>query len=270
MPRSRKSASKDPAYESRIKAALEGLNSGLYISIAEAARAQRVARQTLQDRAKGRHVSSREAQRARQLLNTEEENVLLDWCAHQGLSAMPIGPKSLRAHAFRLTGRHPGKNWHTRFGKRHPKINLSAPNGLDPKRAQNFNKTTVADYFDQRARLDEEFGPIPPENDWNMDEKGVQMGGGRHHDGSKFYYLRGQKNRYRIHSDNLELVTVVECISAAGEAIPPSFILQDGPIPDCSAVEGVGRYVGCCITIFQSLTAFTVLLLHLRDGPTAS
>ena len=36
---------------------------------------------------------------------------------------------------------------------------------------------------------------------------------------------------------NLELVTIIECISAAGLSIPPAFILAKGPIPVLSDLE---------------------------------
>jgi hypothetical protein len=65
-----------------------------------------------------------------------------------------------------------------------------------------------------------------------MDEKGIQMGGGQKKGNKVYFYLRSQVNWYRIGSDNLELVTIVECVSADGQAMPPSFILQEGPLPD--------------------------------------
>ena len=34
---------------------------------------------------------------------------------------------------------------------RHPDILVVKPRGLDPKRAQNFNKATIMEYFDMRA-----------------------------------------------------------------------------------------------------------------------
>ncbi len=68
-------------------------------------------------------------------------------------------------------------------------------------------------------------GGVPPEHIWNMDEKGIQMGGGRKKSSKKFYFFKDQKQRYRISSDNLELVTILECISAAGENCP-TFILS--------------------------------------------
>ena len=37
---------------------------------------------------------------------------------------------------------------------------------------------------------------------------------------------------YRLKSDNLKLVTVLECVSATGEVVPPLFCLQNGTVPD--------------------------------------
>ena len=39
-------------------------------------------------------------------------------------------------------------------------------------------------------------------------------------------------NFYQLKSDNLGLVTVVKCISAAGAALPPSFVLSKGDYPE--------------------------------------
>jgi len=52
-----------------------------------------------------------------------------------------------------MVGTHPGKNWVRRFISRHPDILVAKPRGLDPKRAQNFNKATIMEYFDMRAAL---------------------------------------------------------------------------------------------------------------------
>src|SRR5437016_1280518 len=99
---------------------------------------------------------------------------------------------------------------------------------------------TVNDYFDKHHQIEEKYGGIPPENHWNMDEKGIQMGGGRKNSGRNFFFMRNRRPCYRIKSDNLELVTVIEAVSALGVSLPPSFVLAEGPFPNCSDVEGVG------------------------------
>lgn len=55
--------------------------------------------------------------------------------------------------------------------------------------ANNFNEATINDYFNKLEELEACFiGGIPPEHKWNMDEKGVQMGGGRKNSSKKFLY----------------------------------------------------------------------------------
>jgi len=65
---------------------------------------------------------------------------------------------------------------------------------LDPKHTKHFNKTIINDLFDKLDVMDGEYDGIPPEHLWNMDEKGVQMGGGQKKTNKKFYYLRSQKH----------------------------------------------------------------------------
>lgn len=112
-------------------------------------------------------------------------------------------------------------------------------------------------FFDKYESLHLHFDGIPPEHLWNEDEKGVQMGGGRKNNG-KFYYFKDQKNCYRLGNDNLELVAVMECVSAAGDVMPPSLVLSDGPEPDLRhdlKVEDFGRYV--ILIFFKSLIVLT-------------
>ena len=101
-----------------------------------------------------------------------------------------------------------------------------------------------ASYFETIADIEEKYGGIIAAQIWNMDEKGIQLGGGRKDGRKKFLNLEEKRqNRYKLHSDNLELVTVLECVSAAGEvAVPTSFVrLDEGPYPDIRGVENGPR-----------------------------
>jgi hypothetical protein len=138
----------------------------------------------------------------------------------------------LRGQAEAISGKTVGQNWHRKFERRHPELCAAKPAKLDPKRAKNFNEMVIGDFYDQWEGLNEMHNGIPPEHMWNWDEKGVQMGGGRKKSSKKYYFLKDHKDRYRIQSDNLELVTILECVSAAGEVVPPSFCLQNGSRPD--------------------------------------
>ncbi|KAH9988277.1 hypothetical protein BJV74DRAFT_756327, partial [Russula compacta] len=71
-----------------------------------------------------------------------------------------------------------GKNWIHAFLVHHPNIILSSSSGLNPKQAKAFNRSVVNCFFDKLSKIVKEAG-IPPENIYNMDEKGCQRGGGK-------------------------------------------------------------------------------------------
>ena len=120
-----------------------------------------VTNQTVKDRADGQHKSHQKAAAHLQLVLPSQEEVMLKWCEHSSILAQPFGPC---AHAFALTGKHPGKNWHYKYSKRHPALTLSKLSGLDPTCMKNFNETVVGDYFVKRQELEQKFEGIPSEN----------------------------------------------------------------------------------------------------------
>jgi hypothetical protein len=44
--------------------------------------------------------------------------------------------------------------------------------------------------------------------------------------GEEIFYTLDQAAKYKMQSGNLELVTIIECVSADGESIAPSFVFQ--------------------------------------------
>ncbi|PSR74652.1 hypothetical protein PHLCEN_2v9668 [Hermanssonia centrifuga] len=65
-------------------------------------------------------------------------------------------------------------------------------------------------------------------NVYNMDEKGLQIGGGRKSTGEKYLFGRLDPSKYKSRDANLELVTIIECVSADGVALVPGFVFQGG------------------------------------------
>jgi len=180
------------------------------------------------------------------LLAPAEEDVLVDWIDHQATISKPLDKQALLNIAYELSGAIPGKNWIHRFEKRHQDVCSSKPGNLDPKRAQNFNRTNVAGFFNLLKDIYAAYPGLPAQHIWNMDEKGVQFGGGRKHS-KKFFHLQSLKKSkfYRIRSDNLELMTIIECISPAGLSIPPTFVLSSGPVP---ALTNLSAPIGAVAT----------------------
>ena len=155
----------------------------------------------------------------------------MEWIGHQAQIANPLDFIGIRSLAFEISGKEPGVSWIQKLEKWHPTLQQSQPSCLDPKQAQHFNKTNIKDYFELMEKLNTEYPDLPPEHMWNMDEKGIQMGDSKENNRKLYYWLRGsnklkKKNFYRICCDNLQLVTVTECISASGALMPPAFVLS--------------------------------------------
>ncbi|KAH7917210.1 DDE-domain-containing protein [Leucogyrophana mollusca] len=119
----------------------------------------------------------------------------------------------------------PNKNWVNQFLERHPEVKLSCPTGLDPKQETMFNYATVNHHFKLLDDFLKSEG-IPWENVYNMDEKGIQLGGGRKCDNTKYLYSQKQKARVKIQNVDLELVTVIECVCADGTSLKPGFVFS--------------------------------------------
>ena len=153
----------------------------------------------------------------------------------------PFDMKTLLSVVYSMCQKIPGKKWCNRFLKRHSdKLTLAKATSLDPMHEKNFNKPTVNDYFNQIAGIKEKYGNILALQIWNMDKKGIQLGGGWKQGQKKFFFMKKHKNYYRLQSNNLELATVLECVSAVGGVAPTMFILRNGPWPDIRGVEDVG------------------------------
>ncbi|EIW78068.1 hypothetical protein CONPUDRAFT_61509, partial [Coniophora puteana RWD-64-598 SS2] len=70
---------------------------------------------------------------------------------------------------------------------------------------------------------------VPTRNVFNLDELGIQLGGGRKGNRSIYFFGVKDTSKYRAQGSNLELVTVLETICADGTApIKPCFVFQ-GP-----------------------------------------
>lgn len=98
----------------------------------------------------------------------------------------------------------------------------------------------MEDFFRQLDEIVKRFD-ISWDNVYNMDKKGVQLGGGRKGSNKRYIFSRHQKSRYRAKSNNLELMAVIDCVCATGNAeIPPGFVHQKGYAGEWWEIPGVG------------------------------
>ena len=93
---------------------------------------------------------------------------------------------------------------------------------LEKAQARALNQSAIAEFFDVLTEVITEYN-IQPENIYNMDKKGIQLG-----IGTKATVLidRDQKTAYSIEDGNRELITVIEAICADGSILHPSVIFQ--------------------------------------------
>jgi hypothetical protein len=216
----------EEAKETKIQQACSALENKTHRSIRAAALAFNIPKSTLRRRYQGISTARKQAHEKDRHLNQAQEDVLCEWIAHLAATAHPISKRTIRPKVQALCGKRPSNSWIRRFLKRHPDLCLGRPSGLDPKRAQAFNPATVKDYFNLLKEYIDRYD-IPWENIYNMDEKGIQLGGGRKGTRQKFFFSRGKKEHYKVQSGDLELVTVIEAICADGTCdIKPGFVFS--------------------------------------------
>jgi hypothetical protein len=164
-----------------------------------------------------------EAHIDKRLLTDAQEEILARWVKVQGRRGIPMTYESVALCAGEISGQHTiGGSWPKRFLKRHPDLRMKKTVGLEKARAKGLNQTVVHEFFDMLADVINEYS-ILPENLYNMDEKGIQLG-----IGARITAMidRDQKTAYSIEDGNRELVTIIEAICADGSVLHPSVIFQ--------------------------------------------
>jgi hypothetical protein len=193
-------------------------------NITKAARELNLPYQTLRRRFLGLARPKAEAHQNQMLLSPTQEKTVVDWILYLAATGHPVDKRAIRAIVKDVCSKRPSGMWIKLFRRRHPEVKLGKARGLDPRRAQAFNRPVVSRYFAQLQRLIEEYN-IPEENIYNMDEKGVQRGGGKKGNNRKYFVGRNARTNYKAASANLELVTIIECVSVNG-ALEPGFVFS--------------------------------------------
>ncbi|KAF8685424.1 DDE superfamily endonuclease [Rhizoctonia solani] len=242
--------------EACFQAAQQDFASGLYKSYAAAAQAHQVSPVTLSNRIKGKHTDARTAQQSKQKLSAPVERTLLDWCIFNGMIGMPWTIETLKSRAQAVANPDVKitMSWCRRFLHRYrKKLKYKYAYELDPKRASGFNCPTVETYFKMIIELMEDYN-IPIEHIYNMDEKGLQIGGGRATSRRKHIFGFLQKAQYKLKHDCLELMTIIECICADGYAMKPTFVHQPGDV----GFWWENKEIGCCVSTENGWTSDNV------------
>ena len=225
-----------PEEEERLQKAKVEYQQGKHRTVIGAARANDVEEHyiTLTRRVNGTAKPKKFAHDEEKLVSGAEEGVLVEWMQYLATTGHPLNKRTIRPKVqsiLRAKGvenpdeKKPSRSWIRRFIKKNaPHLKMGRGSGLDPKRAKAFNYTSVHQHF-KLLKETLETHQIPWRNVYNMDEKGVQMGGGRKGTRTKYFFAADDKMKYKLQSDNLQLVTVIDIICADGTAdIGPGFV----------------------------------------------
>lgn len=212
--------------EALLQEAVAGFREGTFgDNVSKCARTFGAKKLTLWRRINKKHDSHLKAHAASLYLTPGQEDALSTFTQYNASTGHATGVRTLRYTAQALAKKPipPSKKWVRGYRERHPELVTGRSAPLDPKRAKAFNPTTVMKHFTLLKQFMEQTN-ILWSDCWNMDEKGIQIGGGRKNNGRKYFFSKASRSRYRLKDENLELVTVIECVSATGEYLPPGFI----------------------------------------------
>ena len=218
----------------------------LGMSVSKAASAYGIPRSTLSDHCHGKVLPGVKSGRPT-LLSSFEEQDLVQFL----LSSARIGCARTRIEVISIVERmlsyRGGKEsvtvgWWDKFSKRHPELALRTPATLSMFRASASTKDCIDGYFDVFEKvLDDNGLHDQPSLIFNMDETGFPLDPKP----MKTVHERGEKNPISVSSGSKSRVTVVACVSATGQTIPPLIIWKRKTMsPDMAIAEVPGTQYG--------------------------
>ena len=223
--------------------ALAGLRSGLYSTPYKAAKKTGASKSTLLRRLKGGRTRP-EAREGQQLLSEAQEKTLVSWISNLTATGHPAHHDFIREMAEEIRKSSPlihdaqrrlpiGETWVRQFIKRHPYLKTTLSRSIELARVKDITANMVRDWFEKfQAALEEH--QITMENVYNMDETGATdnadstnigfaIGTGQ----TSFVVVDSRlRRKYQAEPGRQEWVTVLECNSPDGNAIPPLVIFK--------------------------------------------
>lgn len=210
-----------------IQAAIEAIESreaGECFSYRQVATKFGVNRTTLSRRHQGWQRARDEEARERSLLNPQQEYELIlyiERCVRRGL---PPTREMIQNFASTITKWEVSQSWVTRFLQRHAdKLTIKWGARIDRDRHKADSPFKYKLYFDLlHSKMDEH--DVEPGNTYNMDEKGFFVGISKR--GKRIFTKASMGPKTAVQDGNREWVTLLACVCASGEALPPALIYQ--------------------------------------------
>jgi hypothetical protein len=100
---------------------------------------------------------------------------LVKWVKIQGHHGIPMTYASIAQCAGAILGKQVKVTWPKWFCKRHPDLKMKKTTGLEKAHAKALNQFAINGFFKMLTKVIVECN-ILPENLYNMDQKGLQLG----------------------------------------------------------------------------------------------
>jgi transposase len=204
---------------------LESREAGDNFSYRQVAKMFGVDRTTLSRRHKGVQ-GSREAKIAnQQRLNPQQEEEVCSHIERATRDGLPPTRGILKNFGSAVAQQEVSDSWVKRFRRRHPdKLITKWDTGIDRERQVADSKHKYELYFNLLHSKMVEHG-IDERNTYNMDEKGFFVGvaNRRKRIFSKAVWESGERTQ-AMRDGNREWITLLACVCASGDALPPALI----------------------------------------------
>lgn len=221
--------------EARMACALEAAAAEERPNIAQLAKEHQVDRKTLTRRLGGGSSKTTQPAANRRLTAVQESALKsyvrdLEWIG----GACSVHQLESAANYFLNKGRNlggldesevepltVGSTWTTRFLQRNPDCHLIKQYPMEPGRMVAEDRGNIEFFYNQLEKVIED---VPDSDLWNMDESGFQIGMGGDRNVVSIEYSK--RKHYLASQGDKELVTITECINAAGDVIPPMLTIS--------------------------------------------
>ncbi|KNG52820.1 pogo transposable [Stemphylium lycopersici] len=206
---------------------IESREPGDDFSYREVARKYGVDRTTLSRRHQGKRRSYKAQAEHQRLLNLQQELELVRYIEELTRRGLPPTREMVGNFASAVANWEVSESWITRFLQRHAdKLTTKWATSIDRQRHEADSREKYEAYFNTLHTKMREYD-LDERNTYNMDEEGFFVGIASRSKRvfSKAVY-KEEKRTQAIKDGNREWVTLIACVCASGEALPPALIYQ--------------------------------------------
>jgi superfamily II DNA/RNA helicase len=186
-----------------------------------------VDRTTLSRRRRGARRSNEAAGEAQQLLNPQQELELVRYIEKRIKHGFPPTREMVQNFGSAAAQREVSESWVARFLHRHSdQLTTKWSAGIDRERHDADRKERYEQYFALLYAKMREY-KVNERNTYNMDEKGFFVG--REIRSKRVFTKRTWASKERtaaLKDGNREWITLLACVCASGEALPPALMYQ--------------------------------------------